>query len=442
MANNPDPQFDKTGFLNRVFKKIPKNGVIELIPTYITDWTPSKKQKRIKKELYDDFMKLENHIGVEHIEEILEFAIMSRTIGYPAYTYKLDVSKIGEIDLSKESVFNNTQSILFKEVYQISIENPVNEDESFNFTLRIKEYNSLKIYDSFDSTSLNGIYKVDIKLDRKSNKLTICAGNENINEVCKEFVKEHIKWPIETYLLEENINQAYQIGNTDFKTAAVLDFVHNRLKVEGFESTFKEIKFFTEPGQSSRSEGIKNITINGDNILSSQLACEYITVGSAIISFKLDIQREDFVFSAIFSLKGKENKQMKIVLIDTDEESEDIMNYMQAQYIEMCKDGLKNLDETLKTLATIREKFNEGDKYVFHSVKNSVLKTSDILLNVLKEYDCDDELVANIYDLAYNNEVLLDSIGYNEGREKLEEIYEIIGYDEEDFEDDFEEDNR
>lgn len=438
--SNQDPQFDKSGFLNNVFKKINKEGVIELIPRYVQDWVPSKKQLRIKKELYDDFMKLEQYIGIEEIENILEFAIMSRTIGYPAYTYKVNIEKMAEGDLEENEYFTSSEPSLFKNVYQISTENVVQTEKKFNFTLRLKEYNSLKIFGSYDSTSLVGIYKVDIILDKETGKLTICAGNENVNDVCRDFIKNCINWPIETYLLEEKLNQSYHIGNTDFKTAAVLDFVYNRLKLAGYDSTFKEIKFFTQPGQSSRSEGIKNITINGENILSSQLACEYITVGSAIISFKLDIQKEDLIFSAIFSFKGRDNKQMKIVLIDTPpHESEAIMNFMQEQYIAMCKDGLSNLEETIKNLDTIKEKYNEGDKYVFNAVKNSVINTSETIKKILNEYDCDDELIANLYDLTYNNEVLLDSIGYNEGRELLDEIYSIIGYDDEDFEENFDE---
>ena len=76
-------------------------------------------------------------------------------------------------------------------------------------------------------------------------------------------------------------------------------------------SRFKEIKFNTK--QKHTTDGIRNITINGRNLLSSQLACQYITLGSDILSFKVDMTYNDVDFTTLFSLKGKERRYIKLL---------------------------------------------------------------------------------------------------------------------------------
>ena len=84
------------------------------------------------------------------------------------------------------------------------------------------------------------------------------------------------------------LNQVARIGSVSYKTAVLLDLVHNRLTEKGINSTFKEMKIFT--GGGSRRDGEKEVAIGGRALLSSQLACEYVTLGSHIIYFLRAIQ--------------------------------------------------------------------------------------------------------------------------------------------------------
>ncbi len=159
-----------------------------------------------------------------------------------------------------------------------------------------------------------------------------------------------------------------------------------------FFSRFKEIKFNTK-NKKHTTDGIRNITINGRNLLSSQLACEYITLGSDILSFKVDMTYNDVDFTTLFSLKGKEEDILKIVVIDSDDDifKQQVIDIIQSEYIELCGAGLKNVQETSNLLKQIYEKFINGDRLVNEVIQNSSLQIIKSISRNLEKWDLDDE---------------------------------------------------
>ncbi|MBP3951161.1 hypothetical protein [Bacillus suaedae] len=417
----------KSAILRRVFERLNKETVIEVIQTMNKSWEPTKKQRRIKKELLADFLNLADLINDESIEDFVEMAVMTKQIGLPAFTYK--INSITFLDSLDEKDYNTIKDYPFLENFSVSVEEAVDRDDLFTLQLRIKEYKAHWRHGGvLDRNSLTAVYKINISLDKEKKKVTFNAGNDAIHEVTRRFVSEKLKWPISAYRIIEKASQSYQIGNANFKTAILLDFIENRLSQNGIKSKFKEIKFDTK-GKVHQNEGIRNVTINGRDILSSQLACQYITMGSGIASFKLSISYGEQDFSAIFSLKGKDSDLMKIVIVDIDDTDlkEEILELIQEHYIAMCIEGIKDMDTTKRILETIYDKYTEGDKFVFQVIQDSMVKVNSHLSNLLRNTDIEDDFYEIINDIVYNNKIILDAAGYNgidDGLEKIKEILE------------------
>lgn len=424
---------DFKNVLKGVFDKSNKETIIETIKKYFPDWVPTKKQLSVKKELYDQFMLIEELLDqAVSIQDLLETAALVRTQGFPAYTYKLDNSKVEKLEGKDTYIPTDCKNYVFKDKYQISIQEISELDNNIEFELEVKEHNEVWKYGSLSADSLSGLSRVKVNFEKQQEKLSIYAGNENINDVCKEFIKEFLKWPLETYLLKSKFTQASQIDNTDFITALVLDFVYNRLSNKGFEAKFKEIKFRnSDTVNNKRNAGIKAVTLNGKDIISSQLACEYVTLGSSIERFKLEVGYKGLNFGADFTFKGKDNNQLKIVIYETNTLNKEIMSKLQTEYIDMCNVGIKDLKATVELLETIRETFIKADKYVYELVEELVANNNEYLLQIATENidKIDENSIENIYNLAYNNEVLLQTIGISELDPNLESLYEIIGYE-------------
>ncbi|MEC5425125.1 hypothetical protein QGM71_16690 [Virgibacillus sp. C22-A2] len=413
----------KQEILSRVFDRLNKETVIEVIQKMKQGWTPSKKQKRVKKELLDDFLQLADLINDERIEDFVEMAVMTKQIGLPAYTYKVNNLNF----LQEHPIREITDFVLF-EKFLITIEESSETDQELKMQLRIKEYNERWRHGGvLDRNSLTAVYKINVSLDKEKNKITINAGSDLIHEVTRQFVLQALKWPVISYRIVEKANQSYQIGNASYKTAILLDFINNRLNPSGIDAKFKEIKFNTR-GKLHNSEGIRNVTINGNDILSSQLACEYITLGSGIVSFKLSLTYNEQDFSAIFSLKGENDDLMKIVIVDLDNQEikEEIMELIQEHYIDMCNEGLKDIDATKRILETIYDKYTEGDKFVFQVIQDSVLKVNECLANSIEDTDIEDDFYELITEIVYNNKIILDAAGYNGINEDLEKIMNTL----------------
>ena len=231
---------------------------------------------------------------------------------------------------------------------------------------------------------------------------TIFTGNHYVQEVISEFLSFVLNWPIQNYRIREVPNQMNNIGNASFKTAALLDLISNRLKNKGFFSRIKEIKFNTK-NKRHTNEGIRNITINGRNLLSSHLACEYITLGSDIISFKVDMTYNEEDFSTLFFLKGNDYDILKIVIAGQEDGvfKQEVIDIIQEEYIDMCNNGIHDIAETKKLLESIYDKFIHGDKFVNEVIQASTLRIIDSFADHLDKLDLQDENTLELIEQFY-----------------------------------------
>jgi riboflavin synthase len=424
------------GVLERVFERIDKEAVIEMIKQRKPNWSLPKKSVK-KQELKEEFVSLQELIQPDEVEDFIEMAVMSRAIGLPAYTYK--VTNLNFLSPSEENKegdqpikLQDVNNIPFQRKYSITIENIEEDIQSLLLVIRLKEYSEIWRSGEQNIESLSAVYKINVTLDKTKNVVTIFSGNHKVQEVLKDFFSFVLKWPIQNYRIREIPNQLNQIGNASFKTALLLDFIFNRARERGIFSKFKEIKFNTKNKRHTK-EGIRNITINGRNLLSSQLACEYITLGSDIISFKVDMTYNEVDFSSLFFLKGTNLDILKIVVTGQEDENfkQEIVDILQEEYINMCTHGIMDIDETKKLLEQIYDKFIHGDKLVNEVIQGSVLKIVDSVSQNLDKFDIQDENILDMLTEFYReNKVILDSVGFDGVSEGLDRIKEHINYEE------------
>lgn len=420
------------GVLERVFNKINKENVIEMISQKKAGWIPDKKNPK-KADLKADFLSLVEFINPDEIEDFIEMAVMSKTIGLPAYTYRvrsldfLTDSKGGNISL--EDISNYP----FQDKYLVSVEEIGDTEAELNLTIRLKEYAEVWRSGVRNTDTLSAVYKIDVVLDKRRRVVTIFTGNHYVQEVISAFLAFVLQWPIQNYKLREIPNQVYQIGNASFKTALLLDLISNRLQNKGIISKFKEIKFNTK-NKRHTNEGIRNITINGRNLLSSQLACEYITLGSDIISFKIDMTYADMDFSTLFFLKGSQFDILKIVVAGQESNTfkQEVLDIIQEQYIDMCNNGMINIEETRKLLNQIYDKFIDGDKLLNEVIQVSTLTLIESLTKNLDKLDLENENIIEMIECFYReNKLILDTVGYDGENVNLLQLKEVAGIEEE-----------
>ena len=151
----------------------------------------------------------------------------------------------------------------------------------------------------------------------------------------------------------------------------------------------------------------------------------------------------DVDFTTLFSLKGKEEDILKIVVIDSDDDifKQQVIDIIQSEYIELCSTGLKNVQETSDLLKQIYEKFIHGDKLINEVIQNSSLKIIKSIAGNLEKWDLDDENnLEMLYSFYEENKIILDSVGYDDSNEDILKIKKYIGYDEEEKEQELSED--
>ncbi|MEM5672830.1 hypothetical protein AAHB54_22330 [Bacillus cereus] len=151
----------------------------------------------------------------------------------------------------------------------------------------------------------------------------------------------------------------------------------------------------------------------------------------------------DVDFTTLFSLKGKEEDILKIVVIDSDDDifKQQVIDIIQSEYIELCSTGLKNVQGTSDLLKQIYEKFINGDKLINEVIQNSSLKIIKSIAGNLEKWDLDDENnLEMLYSFYEENKIILDSVGYDDSNEDILKIKKYIGYDEEEKEQELSED--
>ncbi|MGF9911894.1 hypothetical protein ABEX47_04670 [Paenibacillus ehimensis] len=417
------------GVLLRVLKRIPKEDAIEIIHEK-TGWVPERKPKK-KDDIKDRFLALAGIIAENEIEDFVQMAVMRKSLGLPAYTYK--VSNLNFLNnLSDEQIVSNysVENVAFRDIYSITTALSIS-DRLLAFDIRLKEYESSWLTGVNNVNSLSAVFTAKITLDRDSKVLTIYNGNHEVQEVLFDFMSQFFHWPMSSYRLKEFPNQINELGSVSFKTALLLDLVTNRLSSRGINSTFKEIKFYT--GGRSKKDGIRDVAIGGRALLASQLACEYITIGSDIIFFNTDMVYNGTEFSTKVYLKGSSLDILKIVIVDTDDEEvrKESMDIIQSEYIDMCNTGIKDMEETKKLINSIAQKYLKKDQLITRAIEENTLNSIAMISNLLDKLNDQDEIVIeSLRNFIKSNQTVLDSIGYDSNDENLSKLIEFAGMEE------------
>ncbi|MGZ4160475.1 MAG: hypothetical protein ACXVNF_06735, partial [Neobacillus sp.] len=313
------------------------------------------------------------------------------------------------------------------EQYTIKINIDEDTNDELKLSFRVKEYTTAWKTGVKNVESLSAVYSAKVNLNKKTHVLSIFTGNNEIHDVIVNYLSLEAKWPIEPFKMRKFPNQISN-ENASYKTILMLDFVYNRLVLQGIKANFREIKFSTGSNQRKK-EGIKDVTINGQNLLSSQLACEYITLGSDIVYFKLDMEYKSEAFTTIFYLFDYNYDKMKIVVVDNESVifKNDVMKLIQTEYIAMCDNGLVDEKNTKRNLHNIYEKYSNKDVLLNKSIATNVFEAISSMSNMLELLDDGNEIVQNsLRKFAQSNRAILDSIAYDGSSEKLDEINTFI----------------
>lgn len=413
--------------LLRVLGRLKLEEAIEVIREKHPGWTPNKKPRR-KADIQDKFLELSALIKEEEIEDFVQMAVMKKNVGFPAYTYKVVSDEIFK-DLTNEEIIKaiTKENFPFKDIYAISI-GVENIGDKIELKVTLKEHESAWKTGANNIGSLSAVYTSKVSLDLQHKVLTIYSGNHQVQEEIVNFLQLVLKWPLQSYRVKEMTNQLVDLGSVSYKTSVLLDLMYNRLKEKGIESTFKEIKF--DIGSKRRKDGIRNVAIGGKALLSSQLACEYITLGYNIVYFNVDMVMDGNQFSTKVFLKGQDLDILKIVILDTDNETikKKAMSIIQNEYIDLCNTGIKYMPETKKLLEGIKERFVNQDQLIIRAIKDSTLESVKMIASILSNLDDQDEYVVNaIRQFADFNRTILDSVGYDDSDPNFDLITEFAG---------------
>ncbi|GEC93576.1 hypothetical protein C7J99_21480 [Brevibacillus brevis] len=417
---------NKEGVLLRVLNRLKIEQAMEVIQEKFPGWTPEKKPKK-KADIQEKFLALAEVIREDEIEDFVQMAVMKKNVGLPAYTYKVLNTDFLDGLTSQEIEQNYFKSdFRFNGIYTFSTEAEYTTGK-LELKVRLKEFDSSWRTGANDVNSLSAVYLSNVTLDIQQKVLTINSGNHQVQEEIVFFLKSVFKWPLQTYRVREITNQIYPLGSVSYKTAVLLDLIHHRLMQKGINSTFKEIKF--DIG-SKRKDGIRDVAIGGRALLSSQLACEYITMGSNIVYFKVEMQLDGYNFSTKVYLKGQDTDILKIVIVDTDNEAikRKAMKIIQNEYIDMCATGISNMQETTKLLESIKDRFVNKDQLITRAIKDSALKSIEVIASVLYQLDDQDERVVEaLSEFIDSNRTILDSVGYDDPDANLDKIIDFAG---------------
>ncbi|HGA0701785.1 TPA: hypothetical protein ACIQN5_002700 [Bacillus cereus] len=424
---------NKVGILQRVFNRTNKEDIIEIIKERITGWTPTSPKKV---DLEPVFLELANLIKDNEIEDFVEMAVMRKNQGLPAYTYKVANLRFlegkGTEEIEKEYKKINTP---FKTAYAISVEEIVNEEEFLQFKIRLKEYNNSFITGIKSTENLSAVYRASIRLNKHNKMVTIFAGDQDFHEIIVEYLKSIFKWPLESYEITVKTHQSAQIQSASFKTSSLFDFMYNRLSARGIKALWVgELKFKVSKKQIARTK-IKNVTINGEDILMSQLACEYISLGSDIIFTKVSFVKDKQEFTCKIYLQGKKNNILKFVIQDNSDEvfCNDIMEILQEEYIRMCTDGILDINATKQRMEKVYEKFiqsSEGslNEAINNLIKENSLNTIKCIAEISTSFNLQDEFVVKqLREFVHYNKTILNTVGFGEDSEELLQIKELLG---------------
>ncbi|WP_079914128.1 hypothetical protein [Paenibacillus sp. 32352] len=408
---------NKRGVFDKLFNRITKEDSIE----YITKYSPTNEdlREKKKKELRQIFIDLAEIIPDDNFESFVELAVTKKMIGLPAYTYKLsNMDYFNKKTIEQLDGGFRKQDHPMSNAYTISVNPYVPSLQLIELSFQIKEYSEHWRTGEQNIESITGVYYSNVTLDLVNNIITIHTGNDAIHETIVNFLGLVYGLPIVPYTLKRITTTWDANENASFKTALLLDFINNRLKSREISSNYKEIKFKVS------SSDIKDVTINGKNILTSYLACEYITLGKDIDQFKVSMTFDDKNFTVSFMLKGRDLDILKIVILDTNDDifKQDVMKLIQSEYIKMCSDGIANETEIKNLLQTIYKKFAQKDSQYTDTIEETTIKNLLIFSKILDRLNKDQVTIELVNDFLVNNKAALDSTGYKSSVEVLKPI--------------------
>ncbi|MEB4818883.1 hypothetical protein [Bacillus thuringiensis] len=342
--------------LERAFYKFNKTQVIQYIKGKRDGWVQDKKDKN-KVDLRDAFLALESILSEQDIIDLTEMTVMKRKKGLSAYTYRFkDLGKLKDKtleQLQKEYV----KSYVINPMYEVVLSDINIEGHKITLSLKVKEYETFWKTNVQDLGSLTALYLNKVIFETDINKISIEAGDDNIEEVIEIFLANRLSIPLIPYTIKIFDGNNFGEDSATKKTMLIFDYIYNRLSSREISSNFNDVKF--RMNDASRSGGVKSVTVNGTDIITSDEACKYITLGNDIISFKTTSIYQGSKVNVQFSLKGKEFDKLKVVILNNKSEifKQELMRIMQEEYILMCEEGIKDISATRRRLEPIYEFF-------------------------------------------------------------------------------------
>lgn len=91
----------------------------------------------------------------------------------------------------------------FQDKYLISIEDIENGDSMLKLTVRLKEYSDYWRRGERCLDTLSAVYRIKISLDKTAKVLTIFSGNNEVQNVIKDYLGFILKWPIQSYRIRK-----------------------------------------------------------------------------------------------------------------------------------------------------------------------------------------------------------------------------------------------
>ncbi|GED26923.1 hypothetical protein BAG01nite_30250 [Brevibacillus agri] len=407
------------GVLEKLYTRLKTEDVKELISKYSPTWDAGKKIK--KKDLMQEFLLLEQFIRPEEIKDFVEMAVMKKVIGLPAYTHKLENTDFlygKDLTTLKTEYEKLDHPFTGRNTVTVKVTNF--ETSTFSLKFRIKEFEGSWKTGIKDLDSLTAIDTANVVINLSTKVVSINAGSDAIHDMVLNYLKYVCRWPLSTYRISKS-NSYTHSENASYKTTILLDLVYNRLKDQGIDARFEEIKFKV----GSEKDDVKDVTMNGNQLLTSYLACEYITLGKDIIQFKLKASFNGNSFAVQFSLKGKDLDYLKIVIVDTTNEQlkNRVMEIIQEEYIKMCEQGIGDLLRIKKLLNSIYERFAKKDQVYTEVIENSVIITIESVAKLLNKLDNEDQEIKEVLQsIVSANETILHSTGYKAEIKSLSDI--------------------
>jgi hypothetical protein len=347
---------NRNSVLERAFHRFSKVQVIEYIKGYRVGFVLDKDKKN-KGDLKDDFLLLKNVLSEQDIINLAEMAVMKRKKGLSAYTYNF--KNLGKLkDKTIEEIKTEfVKSYVLNSMFEVVLVDTKLEDEKLTLSIKVKEYGTYWKMGVQDLNSLTAVYDNKVTFEKDTKKVSIEAGDDNIEDVIEKFLSIRLGIPLVPYTIRIFNSSYTEQDSASEKTMLIFDFIYNRLPAKGISSSFNDVKFKMK--NSTRNGGVKGITVHGNDIIASDEACKYITLSNDIVSFKTTSLYQGSKVNIQFSLKGKDFDKMKIVILDNKSElyKQEVMNLLQKEYILMCSEGIKNIVETRRMLEPIYQSY-------------------------------------------------------------------------------------